>query len=148
MAAAALTFRESLEVSLVVIVGYSFAGAGVFGTSLGVNAKAILRASMVGLGAAAIVLIERLERRTWGALIGVMLFVFFGYLVAFEAGALPQNGLIPSPPAGPDRGVNPIATVLGITTIVLIARFAIRRGQFQPRASRIVPAATVVWWSR
>jgi hypothetical protein len=96
---------------------------GVLGSAMGV---------VVGiLGAAA--LIERLEPRTWRALIGVMLFVFFGYLVAFEAGAFPHAGLIPSPHVGPDRGVSPIATVLGITSVVLLARLALRRGELQPR---------------
>ncbi|MGN6167365.1 MAG: FTR1 family protein [Solirubrobacteraceae bacterium] len=242
MVAAALTFREALEVWLVVAVLLSFVGgsarehvrpliialgaafllgsaigaaAGVFGASLDTKAKAIFQASMMGLGAllmtwavltkppyvrlerrlatradgdplsvasdlfralipitiltsvllygcaagawgaadlfggvlgsamgvvvgllgaAALVSFERLEPRTWRVLIYAMLFVFFAYLVVFEAGALPQAGLIPSRPhVGPDRGVSPIATVFGIVSVVLIVRLALRRGELQPR---------------
>jgi hypothetical protein len=86
------------------------------------------------LGAAALVSFERPEPRTWRALIYAMLFVFFAYLVVFEAGALPHAGLIPSRPhVGPDRGVSLIATVLGITSVVLIVRLALRRGELKPR---------------
>lgn len=128
MAAAALTFREALEISLVVTVvllclggsarehvrpvlaaiGAAFllgatlgAGAGRFSVSLGVKANAVFQASMMVLG--------------------VMLM--------------------------PDRGVSPIATV-GIASVVVIARLAPLRGVVQPRPSRVLPAATVGWWSR
>lgn len=97
---------------------------GVLGTAMGV---------FVGLlGAVAMLLVERLEPRAWRALVGVMAFVFLGYLVAFDLDAFPKAGLIPSPHVGPDRGVSAIATVLGISSVVLLARFALRRGQIRP----------------
>jgi hypothetical protein len=120
------------------------------GGSRGSVAPVVFSTLVVGLlGAAAIALSGRLEARRWRQLVGLMVFVFFGYLVALEAGALPQAWLVRSPHAGPDRGVSAIATLVGgITSIVLIARFAIRRGHYQPRPSRVIPAGTAAWLSR
>jgi hypothetical protein len=241
MAAAALTFREALEVWLVVTAVLSFAGggarqhrrsllvaivgafllgaaigsgAGVFGASLGTKPKAIFQASMMGagallmvlavlakppyvrlerrlrelppasrvrvaplvlsgllpiailtsvllydsavgtwgaadllggilgtsmgvfvglLGAAAILFFDRMPRRAWRALVGLMLFVFLGYVVAYDLDAFPSAGLIETPHVSPDRGVSSIATVLGIASVVLLVRLALGRGEFKPR---------------
>lgn len=111
---------------------------GVRGTTTGV---------VVGLlGTAAIVLFERLAPRTRRAPIGML--VFFRYLVAVDARALPQGALISSPHLGPDRSVSPIATVLGIASAGLIARLALRRVELQPRPSLVLRAATALWSSR
>jgi hypothetical protein len=98
---------------------------GDLGTAMGV---------VVGLlGVAAILSFARLEPRRWRLLVAVMVFVFFGYLAAYDAGALPHAGLIPSPRISPDRSVSSIMVVLGVVSIVLIVSFAVRRGQFRPR---------------